>query len=353
MRTAIFLSEVIIIPIIIDIDKNGNIWYNGNMNGPCICFVLPCYNEERCLLRTYDKLNEKYVKLLDMKRIGRESKIMFVDDGSKDSTWAIIQDLSRRHRNVIGVKLARNVGHQNALLAGLLCASDFADAIISMDADLQDNLSVVDGFMEQYANGYEVVYGVRSSRKSDTGFKRFTAQTFYRMMRMLGVDLVYNAADCRLMSKRAVKQLGNYSEVNLFLRGVVPLIGLKATTVSYKRDERFAGESKYPFKKMLNFAWDGVTSFSVKPIRMILVLGGGVLILSLFIMLYALVMWANGQTVSGWTFTICSIWLVAGIQMVSLGLIGEYVGKIYAETKRRPRYFIEEIIKKGDDKEDE
>lgn len=310
-------------------------------------FVLPCYNEEKCLERTYESLNGEYDKLLGGGEISAKSRIVFVDDGSKDKTWSIIEKLSK-NKNAVGVKLAHNVGHQNALLSGLLYAGDFADATISMDADLQDNLSVVDGFLKKYADGYEVVYGVRSSRETDTGFKRFTAQTFYKMMRMLGVDLVYNAADCRLMSKRAVKQLGNYSEINLFLRGIVPLIGLKSTTVSYKRDKRVAGESKYPLKKMLSFAWDGVTSFSVKPIRMVLALGVIVFLLSMIVMLYALIVWATGQTVSGWTFTICSIWLVAGIQMISLGLIGEYIGKIYAETKRRPRYFIETIIEEGE-----
>lgn len=310
-------------------------------------FVLPCYNEEKCLERTYESLNGEYDKLLGGGEISAKSRIVFVDDGSKDKTWSIIEKLSK-NKNAVGVKLAHNVGHQNALLSGLLYAGDFADATISMDADLQDNLSVVDGFLKKYADGYEVVYGVRSSRETDTGFKRFTAQTFYKMMRMLGVDLVYNAADCRLMSKRAVKQLGNYSEINLFLRGMVPLIGLKSTTVSYKRDKRVAGESKYPLKKMLSFAWDGVTSFSVKPIRMVLALGVIVFLLSMIVMLYALIVWATGQTVSGWTFTICSIWLVAGIQMISLGLIGEYIGKIYAETKRRPRYFIETIIEEGE-----
>lgn len=317
------------------------------MSKPIVYFVLPCYNEEKCLERTYESLNGEYDKLLGGGEISAKSRIVFVDDGSKDKTWSIIEKLSK-NKNAVGVKLAHNVGHQNALLSGLLYAGDFADATISMDADLQDNLSVVDGFLKKYADGYEVVYGVRSSRETDTGFKRFTAQTFYKMMRMLGVDLVYNAADCRLMSKRAVKQLGNYSEINLFLRGIVPLIGLKSTMVSYKRDKRVAGESKYPLKKMLSFAWDGVTSFSVKPIRMVLALGVIVFLLSMIVMLYALIVWATGQTVSGWTFTICSIWLVAGIQMISLGLIGEYIGKIYAETKRRPRYFIETIIEEGE-----
>ena len=314
------------------------------MKRPCVYFVLPSYNEEKCLLETYERLHYKCAELLSEKKISERSKILFVDDGSGDNTWGLIEGLGKKHNDVVGVKLARNVGHQNALYAGLMYAGDFSDITISMDADLQDNLSVVDGFIEKYYDGYEVVYGVRGSRKSDTGFKRFTAQAFYKMMKVLGVDLVYNAADCRLMSKRAVKQLGEYSEINLFLRGIVPLIGLNATTVEYRRDKRVAGESKYPLKKMLNLAWDGVTSFSVKPIRMVLSLGVIVFVLSVIVTLYALIMWGIGQTVSGWTFTICSIWLVAGIQMVSIGLIGEYIGKIYAETKRRPRYFIEKIL---------
>lgn len=323
------------------------------MKRPCIYFVLPCYNEEKCLEKTYEQLHSKRLELLSKEKISDESRILFVDDGSKDDTWRLIVDLGRKHSDIIGLKLAHNVGHQNALYAGLVYASGLSDATISMDADLQDNLNVVDGFVEKFYEGYEIVYGVRGSRKSDTGFKRFTAQTFYKMMKALGVDLVYNAADCRLMSRRAVRQLGEYSEVNLFLRGIVPLIGLKTTTVSYKRDKRVAGESKYPLKKMLSFAWDGVTSFSVKPIRMVLSLGIIVFVLSVIVMLYALVMWLIGQTVSGWTFTICSIWLVAGIQMVSIGLIGEYIGKIYAETKRRPRYFIEKTLTEGKVRENE
>ena len=316
-------------------------------------FVLPCYNEEKCLRETFKRLHEKYLKLVSQKKISEKSRILFIDDGSKDHTWKLIMEFGKEHDDVIGLKLAHNVGHQNALYAGLIYASGYSDATISMDADLQDNLSVVDGFIERYYDGYEIVYGVRGSRKSDTGFKRFTAQAFYKMMKTLGVELIYNAADCRLMSKRAVKQLGEYTEINLFLRGIVPLIGLKSTTVSYQRDKRVAGESKYPLKKMMSFAWDGVTSFSVKPIRMVLSLGIIVFVLSVIVMLYALIMWIIGQTVNGWTFTICSIWLVAGIQMVSIGLIGEYVGKIYAETKRRPRYFVEKRIIDGKVEENE
>ena len=316
------------------------------MSRPIIYFVLPCYNEEECLKTTYNSLNEKYQTLLEAKKISKDSKIVFVDDGSKDKTWPVIAELSE-NKNVIGLKLAHNVGHQNALYAGLMYAAEHADASISMDADLQDNLSVVDGFLEKFEEGYEVIYGVRSSRKKDSFFKRTTAQMFYKFMKALGVELVYNAADCRLMSKRAMQQLGNYTEVNLFLRGVVPLIGLKSTTVKYIRDERIAGKSKYPFKKMLSFAWDGVTSFSVKPIKIVRTSGILFSLISIAVMIYAIVVWANGQTVSGWTFTICSIWLVAGIQMIAIGIIGEYIGKIYAETKRRPRYFVEEVLKKG------
>ena len=323
------------------------------MNQPIVYFVLPCYNEEKCLKQTFESLDKKIKELLGKKEISSESRIVFVDDGSKDLTWAVIVNLAEESKSVIGVKLAHNVGHQNALLSGLIYASNYADAIISMDADLQDNLSVVDGFMKEYKNGCEVVYGARSNRKTDSVFKRKTAQMFYKFMKLMGVELVYNAADCRLMSRRAVKQLANYSEVNLFLRGVVPLIGLKSATVMYQRDKRIAGESKYPLKKMLSFAWDGITSFSVKPIKLVLSMGLMVSVLSFLIMVYALIMWATGQTVNGWTFTICSIWLVAGIQMISIGLIGEYIGKIYAETKRRPRYFIERTIKNGKVEENE
>lgn len=323
------------------------------MKETCVYFVLPCYNEEECLLRTYSSLNKKFEKLLSKKEISGDSRILFVDDGSKDNTWTLIKKLGMEHENVVGLKLAHNVGHQNALLAGLIYAANYADATISMDADLQDNLSVIDGFIKKYNEDYEVVYGVRGDRKSDTGFKRFTAQSFYKMMKMMGVDLVYNAADCRLMSKRAVKQLGKYPEVNLFLRGIVPLIGLKSTTTEYTRDERIAGESKYPLKKMLNFAWDGITSFSVKPIRLITTIGMLIFILTLLVTTCILVMRLIGSMISGWVFVICAVWLATGIQMISIGVIGEYIGKSYAETKRRPRYFIERIIREGEDKRDE
>ena len=305
--------------------------------------VVPCYNEEACLAETTKRLTKKLNDLDKAGKIAGKSAIVYVDDGSKDKTWELIEKFAKENKRVIGVKLAHNAGHQNALLAGLMYAKDHCDVSVSMDADLQDDINVIDKFLAAYADGNEIVYGVRSERKKDSAFKRGTAQGFYKVMQALGVDVVYNSADCRLMSKKALMQLAEYKEVNLFLRGLVPLIGLKTTTAEYPRDERFAGESKYPLKKMLNFAWDGITSFSIKPIRLVLWAGMIMAVISLLVMLYALIMWMVGNVVSGWTFTICSIWFVAGVQMVSLGMIGEYIGKIYAETKARPRYFVEKV----------
>ena len=303
--------------------------------------VVPCYNEEACLDETTKRLTEKMGNLIKLETIDKKSRIVYVDDGSKDKTWDKIA--SYKHP-VIGLKLSRNRGHQNALLAGLMYAKEHADIIISMDADLQDDINAMDKFIAKYNDGYEIVYGVRSERKKDSAFKRNTALAFYKLMNALGAEVVYNSADYRLMSKRAVEELSNYKEVNLFLRGIVPLIGLKSTTVEYPRAERFAGESKYPLKKMLRFAWDGITSFSIKPIRMVLWLGVLFFAASLLVTIYALIVKLIGNAVSGWTFIICSIWLLGGIQMISLGLVGEYVGKIYAESKGRPRYVIEKIV---------
>jgi len=243
-----------------------------------------------------------------------------------------------------GVNLSRNRGHQNALLAGLMTAVNYADMIVSMDADLQDDINAVDGMVDAYHEGYEVVYGVRSKRDTDTFFKRFTAEGFYKVMKALGVDIVFNHADYRLMSRRAVEGLAQFSEVNLFLRGIVPQIGYKWTTVTYERAERFAGESKYPLKKMLAFAADGITSFSVKPIRLVLSAGVVVFIVSLLMLLYALIAKLTGNTSAGWTSLMGSIWLIGGIQLLSLGVVGEYIGKIYNETKRRPRFIIESVL---------
>lgn len=313
------------------------------MDKPVVFVVIPCYNEADCLRETTKRLKSKFSALISARTISKKSKVVYVDDGSKDSTWSIIEEINANDPTFIGIKLSRNRGHQNALLAGLMYAKEYADAVISMDADLQDDINAIDKMLAKFNMGYEIVYGVRSERKKDSFFKRHTAQCFYKIMKLLGVDIIYNAADYRLMSKRALKELENYNEVNLFLRGIVPLIGLKWSTVSYKRDKRFAGKSKYPFKKMLSFAWDGVTSFSIKPLRLVLSLGLLVFFISLIVLIYSFIQYICGNTVSGWTFLACSIWLVGGLQMACIGLIGEYTGKIYAETKHRPKYFIERI----------
>ncbi len=307
--------------------------------------VIPCYNEEEVLMSTSKALKQKMNDLIKEKKIDKKSKVMFVDDGSKDSTWNIIEKLHSEDDLFTGVKLSGNRGHQFALLAGLMEAKKSADAVISMDADLQDDINVIDKMVEEYNKGNEIVYGVRSSRAKDTFFKRTTAQAFYKLMRFLGVNIVYNHADCRLMSKRALDELENYREVNLFLRGIVPLIGFQNSIVYYERGKREAGVSKYPLKKMLTFAADGITSFSVKPLRLILAIGIIILIISIFIMLYALIVKILGHTVAGWTFLTISIWFIGGLQMISIGIIGEYIGKIYNETKRRPRYIIEKTLK--------
>lgn len=308
--------------------------------------VLPCYNEEEVLKETAKQLKEKIEKLINDKKISKKSKIMFVNDGSKDKTWDIIESLCEENSIYAGVKLSRNKGHQNALLAGLMTAKESADITISMDADLQDDIGVIDEMVSKNEEGYEVVYGVRSSRQKDSFFKRFTAQSFYKIMSLLGVDIVYNHADCRLMSKAALEGLKEFREVNLFLRGIVPQIGYKSTIVYYERNKRFAGESKYPLKKMLSFALDGITSFSIKPLRMILGLGSMILFISIAIMIYSLVVKIMGNVVEGWTFITISIWFIGGLQMLSIGVIGEYIGKIYYETKQRPRYIIEKVIDK-------
>ena len=309
--------------------------------------VVPCYKEEAVLPETSKRLRAKMEELRSKGLISADSRVMFVNDGSKDRTWEIITELHEKEPEMFsGVNLARNRGHQNALLAGLMTAVNFADMVISMDADLQDDVNAVDGMVDAYHNGYDVVYGVRSSRKTDTFFKRFTAEGFYKLMKALGVDIVFNHADYRLMSKRSLEGLAEFGEVNLFLRGIVPQIGYPWTTVEYERHERFAGESKYPLKKMLSFAFDGITSFSVKPMRMILMLGFVVFLVSIIMLLWSLVQSITGNTVAGWTSMMGSIWLIGGIQLLCLGVIGEYIGKIYSETKRRPRFIIEKVLNK-------
>lgn len=311
--------------------------------------VVPCYKEEAVLPETSKRLEAKMTSLMEQGKISEKSRIMFVNDGSSDNTWPIIQTLHEKKPEIFsGVNLSRNRGHQNALLAGLLTAVNYADMIISMDADLQDDINAVDAMIDAYHKGYEVVYGVRSKRDTDTFFKRFTAEGFYKVMKALGVDIVFNHADYRLMSRRAVEGLSQFSEVNLFLRGIVPQIGYKWTTVTYERAERFAGESKYPLKKMLAFAADGITSFSVKPIRLVFTTGVIVFIVSVIMLLYALIAKIAGHTSVGWTSLMGSIWLLGGIQLLGLGVVGEYIGKIYNETKHRPRFIIESVLNKQD-----
>ena len=309
--------------------------------------VVPCYKEQEVLPETSRRLGEKILALREQGKISALSRVMFVNDGSSDNTWPIIRQLHEQNPEMFsGVNLSRNRGHQNALLAGLMTAVNYADMIISMDADLQDDIDAVDGMVDAYHEGFEVVYGVRSKRDTDTFFKRFTAEGFYKVMKALGVDIVFNHADYRLMSRRAVEGLAEFTEVNLFLRGIVPQIGYKWTTVTYERAERFAGESKYPLKKMLAFAADGITSFSVKPIRLVLSAGVVIFMISLLMLLYALVSKITGHTSAGWTSLMGSIWLIGGIQLLSLGIVGEYIGKIYNETKRRPRFIIESVLNK-------
>lgn len=313
--------------------------------------VVPCYKEEAVLPETSKRLREKLHALMQAGKIAENSRVMFVNDGSKDRTWQIIEELHASDRLFSGVNLSRNRGHQNALLAGLNTAMQYADMIISMDADLQDDINAMDAMIDAYHNGYDIVYGVRSSRKKDSFFKRFTAEGYYHLLQMMGVDIVFNHADYRLMSRRAVEGLAQFGETNVFLRGIVPQIGYPSTTVEYARAERFAGESKYPLKKMLAFAFDGITSFSLKPVRLILMLGAVIFALSLLMLIWTLVDWLLGKTVSGWASLMCSIWMIGGIQLLSLGVIGEYIGKIYAESKKRPRYIIESILNQAENDE--
>lgn len=302
--------------------------------------IVPCYNEEEVLRETAKRLLEKITTMIKHNIISNNSKILFINDGSKDETWNIIKDLYSQNNIFAGVNLSKNRGHQNALLAGLMIAKDYAEISISLDADLQDDISVIDKFVEQYYIGNDIVYGVRSSRQTDTFFKRTTALGFYKLMNLLGIDMIYNHADYRLMSKRALNSLSEFTEVNLFLRGMVPLIGYKHSIIEYERKERFAGESKYPLKKMISFALDGITSLSVKPIRMITALGFFIFLISIITLIYTFIVKFFGETVTGWTSLTLSIWILGGIQILSIGIIGEYVGKVYNETKHRPKFII-------------
>ena len=312
---------------------------------PTVYFVIPCYNEEEVLEETVKRLTAKFDAMQAQGLANEKSRMLLVNDGSKDKTWEIITRLHKENHYVEGVKLAHNRGHQNALLCGLMTAMPLCDCAISLDADLQDDVDALDKFVQKYLEGCDVVYGVRNKRDTDTWFKRTTAEGYYKVLRLLGVDVVFNHADYRLMSRRALEGLAEYKEVNLFLRGMVPLIGYKSDYVYYDRHERFAGESKYPLKKMVALALDGISSFSVKPLKLISNFGVIVSILSVFGLLYALISYFAGWAVSGWTAIVCSIWLLGGLQMLCLGVVGGYVGKIYSEVKARPRYRVEEFLK--------
>ena len=315
--------------------------------------VIPCYNEQEVLHETARQLKEKMESLKSRNMISDKSRIVFVNDGSKDNTWQIIEELHQSDSIFRGIKLSRNKGHQNALMAGLMTVKNECDAAISLDADLQDDINAIDAMVEKFREGCDIVYGVRSARKTDTFFKKFTAESFYKIMEKMGVEVTYNHADYRLMSKRALDALEQFKEVNLFLRGIVPMIGYKTDCVYYERKERFAGESKYPLKKMIAFAMEGITSLSVKPIGMITALGVGIFTISIIMLIYFLVRHFIGQTVEGWTSLAVSVWAIGGLQLLAIGIIGEYIGKIYLETKARPKFIIEKYLKDENDSKEE
>lgn len=308
--------------------------------------VIPCYNEEEVLRETGERLTDKLKDMIMNGLISDKSRIVFVDDGSKDGTWEIISGMFENNGYVCGIKSSRNRGHQNTLLEGMMTVKDDCDMIITADADLQDDIDVMDEFVKSYYDGCDIVYGVRNNRKSDSWFKRTTAQAFYKIMNVIGVEIIYNHADYRLMSCRAVNELAKFNEVNLFLRGIVPMIGLKTGVVKYERKERFAGKSKYPLGKMISFAIDGITSFSIKPIRIITNIGIIMFLISLILLIYYIVGYYNGGTIHGWATLVVSIWGIGGIELLAIGIIGEYIGKMYLETKHRPRYIVEKYLHK-------
>ena len=314
------------------------------MKKPILYIIIPCYNEETVLPITCKMFLDKINELIEKNRIASDSKIMFVNDGSKDKTWEIITELSKQDSHYIGICQSRNRGHQNAVLAGLMEAKDVCDITISVDCDGQDDINAMDQMVEEYWNGCEIVYGVRSKRDTDTWFKRTTAESFYKVLNHMGVETVYNHADYRLVSSRVLKEFANFKEVNLFLRGMFPLVGFKSTSVYYERHERIAGESHYPLSKMLGLAFDGITSLSIKPIRMITVLGMLVSVLSFVGVVGSVVIGLMGKGIAGWASLLSVICFIGGIQLLSLGVLGEYIGKIYMEVKARPRYIISERV---------
>lgn len=312
-----------------------------------IWLVIPCYNEEEVISETAARTGKLMEDLINKGKISKMSRIAFVNDGSKDRTYELILELCKKDELFACINLSRNRGHQNALLAGLMTAKEYADAVISMDADLQDDILAIEKFIDEFENGKDIVYGVRCDRKKDSFFKKATAEGFYRFMKVMGVDIVYNHADYRLMSKRAIEALAEFDEVNTFLRGIVPQIGFPSATVEYTRDKRFAGKSKYPVRKMLSFAMEGITSFSVRPIKMSLALGIISFIVSIAMLIYCIYEHMIGNTVSGWASLGVSIWAIGGLQLLMIGVVGEYVGKIYLESKHRPKYIIESVTLSG------
>lgn len=306
--------------------------------------VIPCYNEEEVLPETSRQLLDKMNSMIASGKISAESRIVFVNDGSKDRTWELIAELHSKNKMFQGIKLSRNKGHQNALLAGLMTVKDYCDAAISLDADLQDDIDAIDKMVDKYYEGCDVVCGVRSARDTDTFFKKFTAEGFYKLIRSMGAEVVFNHADYRLMSRRALEGLQEFKEVNMFLRGIVPMIGYKNDTVTYERKERFAGETKYPLKKMIAFAWEGITSLTTRPIRIITAAGIGIFVVSIIMLIYSLIRHFMGATEIGWTSVIVSIWALGGLQLLAVGIIGEYIGKVYLESKKRPKFIVEEYL---------
>ena len=306
--------------------------------------AVPCYNEEEVLPDSAVKLREKLISMMDDGLIARDSRIVFIDDGSSDNTWELITELHQVDSIFSGIKLSRNRGHQNALMCGLMTLKDEADAVISIDADLQDDVEVFDEMVKRYEDGCDVVYGVRAKRETDTFFKRFTAESYYKVLDKMGAKVIFNHADFRLMSRRALEAFSEFHETNLFLRGLVPMVGFKSDIVTYERSERLAGESKYPLKKMLALAWEGITSLSTKPIKLITRLGMIIFLVSIFMLIYTLIRFFTGATQTGWASLAVSIWAIGGLQMMAIGIIGEYIGKIYLESKHRPRYIVEEYL---------
>lgn len=319
----------------------------------CLYIVVPCYNEQDVLLDTATRLRKKLLSLIGAQKVSDNSKIVFVNDGSADSTWNLICHLYEQDKIFLGIDLSRNRGHQNALLAGLMTAKEYADVVISIDADLQDDIDTMDEMLDKYYAGCDIVYGVRNSRRSDSLFKRASAVGYYRLMSLIGVEMIFNHADYRLMSRRAIEALSQFKEVNLFLRGIVPMIGYKSDKVYYERTKRLAGKSKYSVCKMLSLAFQGITSLSIKPIRMITVLGVAIFLLSIVMLVYILIRFFGGYTVTGWSSLIVSLWAIGGLVMLSIGIVGEYIGKIYLETKGRPKFIIKEFLKDREENDGE